>query len=470
MQYKSSQKERGMSSATIDLKVWERRWQSLDNTMAYWLETASAHSGIQRQETLQGLLAGLRAFGASQMHFFLQGLAEKPPYRLEPSAHYPWEYVFRTTIDQIGYDLDVILRAGQQRMAGWLPEAAHQTLDLADQLAYRALQPALAQGLIDQDTTVVTYFQKAVNVRLVPYAPVALVGIPFTAIDNPRDLLAIPHEVGHYLFRSGRIAEGRFAAVLSNQLAHQPHWYNAWLEEIFADVYGCLVAGPVSALSFIELVTDDPVDEFLANDHEHPPAAVRPAIYFSALKRMGEAEAVEKLAEHWKKLFEKRGNPEKIDLPDGEEPVPISEVIEQLDHLVALILDDQYLGKLSAQGREGTYKRWSQGEGVEALYEAFLSFKAKVMAESVPLPEIQHLPGSQSGDALSETDATGNGANGQEPKLGATGLWIDAIKAAAERTARQQDPTFAVPPEIWTVLLDAGGWATEGPGGGNPHR
>ncbi|HMN30973.1 MAG TPA: hypothetical protein PKE45_22650, partial [Caldilineaceae bacterium] len=240
-----------MSNALGEFTVWQERWQGQQQSISHWLEQAEKGAlRCERQETLTTLLASLQAFGKSQMDFFLCGLQKDPKYRLEPSAEYPWEYVFRTTVDQIGYDMDVLSRAFQQRMPALMSPAMLKTLDLADRLAYRALKPALDHGLIDHDTTVVTYFQKAVNVRLVPYAPVALIGIPFSAVKSMRDLLAIPHEVGHYVFRDGRVRDGRFAdsrfsSALYSRFAHQPPWFNAWLEEIFADMYGLLVGGPV---------------------------------------------------------------------------------------------------------------------------------------------------------------------------------------------------------------------------------
>lgn len=470
-----------MNKATIDLTVWQNRWRGMDAAMTDWLQrTAGNQPGFDRQETLTSLLAGLQAFGASQMNFFLRGLSPSPQYRLEPSAEYPWEYVFRTTIDQIGFDLDVIQRAAHQRVPAISSSAMRKTLDLADRLAYRALQPALEGGLIDHATTVVTYFQKSISVRLTPYAPVVLVGIPYNAIDHPRDLLAIPHEVGHYVFREGRVREGRFAdsrfaAALYSRFAHRPAWYNQWLEEIFADMYGCLIAGPVIGLSFIELVTDDPLEDFLKQDGEHPVDAVRPQIYFRVLERMGRfPHAVSKLRAHWHPLFVERGNPQALSLPGVEQPLSMDAIASEMDEqIIAVLAQPDFLGKLLATAATPGQALWSDEldttQTVEGLIKAFMAYCADVTPENTPLPELR-----RKGDEtlIMETPATArSGATAvSTQKLGATGLWIDAIKEAASRAAERKDPVFAVPPEIWSVLLDAGGWATEGPGGGNPHK
>lgn len=472
-----------MDNGLIDATIWQTRWQGLQQTMDDWLQSKSngGDTGADtvsypRQETLMILVESLREFGQSQLDFFLHGLAAKPQYRLEPAAEYPWEYLFRTTIDQVGFDLDAILRACQQRMAAKVTPNLNKTLALADQLAFAALQPALTGGLIDPNTTVVTYFQKAVNVRLVPYAPVALIGIPYSAVQSPRDLLAIPHEIGHYIFRNGRVrtgpfADSRFAPALATRFAKQPAWCNAWLEEIFADVYGCLVAGPVIAHSFIELVTDDPVAEFAAEDDEHPIAAVRPQIYFDALKRMGSYPAVlEQLTTLWAQLFEQRGAPTTLKLPGEEECTPIDQVIATMSALIADLFDPQFLGPIAQRSTAAELQQWS-GEPVATksiadLHTTFDAYCASLIEKATPIPELT----IAAGDAMqAHVDGEAVAGNGNAQKLGATGLWIDAIKAAAATSAQEKGPVFAVPAAIWTVLLDAGGWATEGPGGGNAH-
>ncbi len=458
-----------MNPKTLEQAVWKNRWLALKENIAYWrTKVANAEKPqIERHATLVQLLANLENFGESQMDFFLDGLRCEPAYRLEPSAEYPWEYVFRTTIDQIGYDLDVLVRAIHQRDPHNNPPGLSHTLALADQLAYQALLPAIKHRLVDADTTVVTYFQKSVNVRLIPYGPVFLIGIPVSATRSPRDLLAIPHEVGHYVFRDGRVRGGRFAdsrfsAALYSRYAHQPDWFNLWLEEIFADIYGCLIAGPVIAHSFMGLVTDDPVSEFTHVDDEHPVAAIRPHSYFGTLRRMQEpnegkkaryfAESLAKLKAHWQELFSERGAPATLALDPKAEPIDTQKLIKTLDEeVVDLILQEQFLGKLLPRSEQDVAQMWSSelsaDQALDTLYQQFEHYAEKLMVKPEPLPELPAGPGNQ----------------------GETGLWIDAIKAAAKQAAGNQDPVFVVPADIWGALLTAGGWAVEGPPGGNLH-
>jgi hypothetical protein len=313
----------------------------------------------------------------------------------------------------------------------------------------------------------------------VPYAPVALVGIPYSAISSPRDLLAIPHEVGHYVFRdghirSGRFADSRFSAALQSQFDHQPAWYNDWMEEIFADVYSCLIAGPVAALSFQEIATDSPRSHFTADDGEHPVSALRPAIYHGALRRIQGCEyTLNQLERQWQMWLIERGNPATIALAGVDKPVSLAQVAAEIDDkVVGLLLQEQFLGRLLPNNGAAPQGMWSEplryGEGVEVLYQRFDEYVAAVRRseKAQAMPKLMRYADEPAKLYLESPRAT---TTAKAQNLGATGLWIDAIKEAAEKTAQFDDPVFTVPPEIWTVLLNAGGWAVEGPGGAIAH-
>ena len=112
----------------------------------------------------------------------------------------PAEYVLEATARQVGFDIDVMLRSMGQREPGISTAAMRETLDLADKLAADALAGAVRSRLIEE-TAVLTYFQKTPTIRLLPYVPLALIGIDLTAIHDRAQLLAIAHEVGHHVYR-----------------------------------------------------------------------------------------------------------------------------------------------------------------------------------------------------------------------------------------------------------------------------
>jgi hypothetical protein len=65
-------------------------------------------------------------------------------------------------------------------------------------------------------------------------------------------------------------------------------WFFRWIEEIFADVYGCLIAGPLIALDFQDLQLTVSKEQFTKDDGEHPAPVLRPYIYTRVLERLEE--------------------------------------------------------------------------------------------------------------------------------------------------------------------------------------
>lgn len=450
--------------------TWSRRGDALNATIEQTMHTMRQRQpAVERQQTLLSLLTALQAFGESQLSFFVNGFDSRngngtSTSRLEPSTTYPPEYAMRVTIDQIAYDLDVIQRAYTQRQPGLATDDMLRTLAKADILAYNALAPAIEQDLIT-NTTVITYFQKSVNVRLLPYAPVALIGLPLTAQTAPRDLLAIPHEVGHYVYRNGKATCGqfpgsRFAAALHYELQRFPKWCQAWAEEFFADVYGAVIGGPIMALAFEELVVRYHVADFTHDDGEHPVAAIRPDIYhevFTQLQRHPiESDLLEK---RWNNWFEQRGAPASFTPANAEEwwDVELPEAKAEIKKAIALILEGD-LGKLKAD-----QSLWSatlaEGADVEELYRHF----DQVVLEQLPdttegkVPEVELLDDEDTSFSIYLPEYTRTRSpDAIRCKVGDTGLWIDAVK--------QDRRGINMPPEVWMQVLDGSGWAVEGPG------
>lgn len=449
-----------MPTPTYD--VWRRRGQALQQTIAHHLTSIqNGQEPVERKETIVALLATLQAFGQSQLEFFIDGFGPSAKVFLEPSTAYPPEYAMRATVDQIAYDLDAIQRAYQQRLPDQSTPEMRTTLANADILAYRALLPAINAGLIE-NTTVVTYFQKQINVRLIPYAPVALIGLPLSAIYAPRDLLAIPHEVGHYVFRRGELRAGpfvgsRFSAALQHQLSGLPNWCQAWIEEIFADVYGAVVGGPVMALGFEDLMTDDRLEDFTRDDGEHPVAALRPDIYHEVFaQEESHRTEMPMLRERWQEWFQQRGTPTSFTAAQGE-VVDISAAKLELDKAIRTILNGD-LGKLKTDR-----KQWSEplAEGA-AVIDLYDHFAARV--EGLPNTTANHVPDVQltpdgSGIHLEALDSACEAAPVSR-SVGETGLWLDAVKESKQ--------SFNMPPAVWMALLDGSGWAVKGPGS-NAH-
>jgi len=468
-----------MSNTQLD--VWEKRWNAFERILPLDRDREDARGESKpyaRYDTLKSLRQCLYVFGRSHYDFFKSGFEGDEGLHLEPSSEYPKEYVLSTILQQISFDLDVMARAAHFRLPSAAPQL-RETLNKADILAYTALQPAIDAKLLTE-TTVVTCFQKSVSVRLMPYAPVALIGIPFSAIDCPRDLLAIPHEVGHYVYRHGILQNcqntgTRFEALLANQLAGRPQWLLNWVEEIFADVYGCLVAGPVIGLSFQDLQAELSLQDFISEDGEHPTPALRPNVYHHALKHTNLcAGATQALENNWTKYLATRPLLGQLKFSGKDvagQPVDVDQVNTEIAGVIDLIMN-KHLNSLLNSNRSGAHSqnsvwKWddlASGEAVEHLYDKFTE-RVKALPSTVDgyVPEL--LIAGEKGDAKMrlETPRAGNSVKPIERKPGATGLWIDALKAS-----KGSGQPLTMPAEIWTALLSGNGWAIEGPGG-NAH-
>lgn len=267
-------------------------------------------SDVPRLLTLfRALLTGLRAYVTDNFDYF-----SKFPLKDMPFG-YRRELALRVTLEQAQRDLNLIQQIALQRVVG--SNRSKMTLQKSDALAEEALQPAIDAGLFEANAkpAVLTYFQKAAQIRTVPYVKVAFVGIPYSCaeIDNRgldcrldqtvrtggglalRDYLAIPHEIGHFVYwwglnsSSDTVTGARLyihnaiEKVIGDEHPNFQPWAKRWIEECFADWYGTMVAGPASAVMTARMAAAKSRIELLTDDGEHPIAAVRPSIATSAL-------------------------------------------------------------------------------------------------------------------------------------------------------------------------------------------
>src|SRR5512139_1695382 len=229
--------------------VWDERWKALNLAIDTMLKDYGQVPDASRLKTLRPLLLCLQAFADKRFSDFHSGFLTQ---RLETWPDFPPDAVFSSVLDQVGFDIAVIDRAILQRVSG--TSLMKERLAIADRLAWSALQLAVSAGLLPDEKlpTVVTYFQKSPDIRVIPYAPVALLGIPYSCQQLDRDLLATPHEVGHYVFGHGVYGEQPLRKYLLSQVEkivpdeQSPDYQRLvhWFEETFADVYGVCVAGP----------------------------------------------------------------------------------------------------------------------------------------------------------------------------------------------------------------------------------
>lgn len=466
-----------------DFPVWDARWVALD---AY-LE-AIATVGGPRGETLNQLRASLRKFGSRQFDFFMDGFdpGRHLHHLLDLSDDFPIDYVLDTTLAQISYDTAVIERAVEGRREADSDGAF--ALALGDDLTHLALRPAVDSGLLEE-TVSVTYFQKSADIRVIPYAQVALIGVPRTLLnvrdretvypDAPdvvyRDYLAIPHEVGHYVYNNGRYAERRILDYLRKLVENRPIWLKRWLEEIFCDVYGALVAGPVIALDFQDLLLRADQERFLEDDGDHPIEAIRPYIYTEALRLLKfPGSIITGLEQRWEKWREMRQVPESF-VPFGmDTAVTYATARQAVEQLTREILCTVLAG--ARKLREVHPAAYWTGDPADTVFERmadavqepmlpdYAEFDAFVetllgsyaQAQEAGTGTGHRLPELQCTDGVTLVVVTPDGAAENERGIGLTNTWLDSLTEPTRRSIPVSAP-------VWAEVLAANGWATQGP-------
>ncbi|MEM7115038.1 MAG: hypothetical protein AAF614_21550 [Chloroflexota bacterium] len=216
---------------------------------------------------------------------------------------------------------------------------------------------------------VVTYFTENTRVRSLPYYPdIVLVGLPFatghfepTQLDDyfykpkafdqetdpilhlspekqpafeatiPWEVLIIPHEIGHFVFWNGRIPDKKEKAgkmledvILKELTAPQAEgglglttcdWRIHWLEELFCDVYNCLILGPMGNLGLQAIIADSDPKTLFHGGGDHPLGGIRPLIANDILAEVYPARfpnAIKQLESQWNHYLKSVGKDKKL--------------------------------------------------------------------------------------------------------------------------------------------------------------
>jgi len=309
-----------VQSYVQDTASWQERWTSLSAAIDELRDTL--RPDMPRYGTLSLLLNQLQTFGAQQFNQLSDALARQTPVADGEAA----THAIYDALDQIAYDIQIVERAVFERLVG--SPSIKASLDKIDVIVAASLQPAIDAGLfanLGSTPTVITYFMKNPSIRVIPYASVALVGIPYSAasiakngttLSTTRDLLAIPHEVGHFVYwhgtldvngRAMRIVDALPKLIQAKYGNDFPQWMSAWLEESFADVYGGLVAGPLSALEFQDMAMVHSRNELITDDGDHPLHAMRSDLFIQLLGgKMGMGQWASVLQARWQALRDSR--------------------------------------------------------------------------------------------------------------------------------------------------------------------
>lgn len=470
---------------------WIKRKESIFNFQEV-LARAIITENTDRAGTLRALLACLQEFGNRQFAFFADKFdkAKSPTTPRHPL--YAPEYFFDVTLSQIGYDTDVLLRAGQQRAIRLSPQNEKTSnfdaaLANADRLAWAALSPAIRAKLI-QPATAFAYYQKSPAVRLIPYAPVAWVGIPYSATGTARDLAAIAHEVGHFV--ASRLVDADAADTCGGSTGTRPpaqrrsivdkrvnlgveppvgaasRWLRGWDGEVFADVYACMVSGPMSGFTMLDSLRRLPATRWMEDDRSHPLPILRPRIYAMTMRAMacdsGDALAetltttaccLDAATDAW------LGGA----LPEwlvftlhGGSPMRLTLALQLIEDAVNRLVGDD-LASLRPQGDQPG-RLWTQPPYGVGHTSRGIEDVLRNLTDAPPELHFGPQPTVASGATPTELWAEGATALNMDWELARDG---DAAAVCVLEQAGWNP--------WWLAVLSAGFWTTEGPGAGNPQ-
>jgi hypothetical protein len=439
--------------------------------MAAELGQRGVAGGMTRRRTASIALHSLAVFARKQFDFLRAGFGKEGAF--ESDERYPFEFLHEATVRQVTFDIDVLLRTISHRDSNSSSLEMRDTLELADRLAVNALLPAVRHGLVEP-TVMLTYFQKSPTIRLIPYVPLGMIGIDLSAVGDPNRMLAIAHETGHHVYRQITI---NYASHLDEQIEAMaspmpetsapswPQWLLAWEEEIFADIYAALIAGPVAAIGLQEFILTGRRASLIEDDGDHPLDALRPQIMHTTLRIMAEKRVAENrqallataeaLDAAWQEHLAARGTPVEF-LPAGADS---SIALTEAGALLRALVEEIAGSALAALVSDTEYTPWSVGgdDVSTALAESMEQFVATceiLTLESLPeltLRNNRHLV------AVARYPIEASGGQRTVGEIGDP--YLDELRSAG--LAGQ-----ALEAEQWKAVFLAGDWTTQEGGSG----
>lgn len=437
-----------ISDFQADIRVWENRWLALNNHLAALKERIDKNQTIDRYQIMSKLVEALKDFSNPHFYFFFDGFSDPQiapaiATQLEKSKKFPPAYVFRQLIDRVSEDYMVIQQCIEDRLAHAADSAIGMALIKADKLATAALMPIIQKNALPKETVVLTYFQKKPSIRVIPYASVALVGVPLTVLGTELDYLALYHEVGHYVYRhafidlntpDGKVKRVKLADQLSD-MAKADSWLYRWNEEIFADIYGALIGNFAMAIDF-QYIEDEAADkEFVIDDGKHPIPSIRPEIYLKVLDALPNKpmpELVAQLRDRWEQIIANRQN----------------------DEILPFLVMKTNLLEPDVQSRDTVLKKIDEFvRGVLEIPEmAFVRTLGTGIEDDLDPNTVGEIVAPQ---LVSRSNSVSTEKLEQEPEASDWLTWVKRFKP--------EIVDGAIPEEKWLKVLSAEGWTTEGP-------
>jgi hypothetical protein len=349
--------------------------------------------------------------------------------------------------DLYGTDQPSVIQTALNTGNGWARKAWHALHDFL---------PDVASPL--------TYIRTNAGIRLIPYGFRPLISFPSSALATglKRDFLAIPHELGHYLFWRGRDAHGNLffkrIAELDQFQKASPH-LQQWTEEIFADIVGTLIGGPVTVLSLQDMMLEKVGNLFVHDDGHYPPPAIRPYVGLKVCEAMEWQNSCQGLGDRWQGFLATQATSSQF----VEKAQSLDTMRSEIENFTAALLG---LFTLSDFQPHAWTKDEDYSDDAEIFYTNYSGKSPGVTttdsSTSTRLPWAGIVA-----EILYQQDIereTAFAAVGQE-------WWREVLDLAEGGTTDGDavgDP-LSISLREWFAVLYLGGWGDAGPTGGSPH-
>jgi hypothetical protein len=316
-------------------------WDSLLGTIAYWQE--QVNGGDEWPLPLKELVEDAAFFAHRYRERFGAVVEDGGVIEaLHRTNTDPWT-VQHQAREALLQEWDTVRQALEQRQ---IPRYS-QRLAVLEAVAAESINPIFP----DLSSKTIVYFHKVFDITRFAFSRMPVIGVPFSALDLPESWLSIPHETGHYVFWNVTPSLIEFAAfyaemeqrvigALTEAIAQREmetgHFKRSgeiyrtwllWMNEIFADIYGTLVAGPASGWGIQQILRSRLNRGDLYHSHEasdHPDPYIRPFIHIHTLRAMTQAsgydayeEAADVLQAAWRTSWNDENLEQTLFTPDN---------------------------------------------------------------------------------------------------------------------------------------------------------
>lgn len=373
-----------MLAAIVGAAAW---WQN------HFEQRSEVEDGSDKsaEQALIRLLVEFQAFAMDYYLYLVKG---------EPLADSDMQRELDSAVRSLQREWEVLSRVCEQRQIGQYQRvlAAADT----DARMYYARYRGSKRTFDGKPLEPVTYLGKAFEIIRSPVYLFPFVSIPFYVLNNPNRWLAIAHEIGHHIYWSSldypanRQAQKLLKQTLLNTLivnledidefqeaAQLVQIWTRWIEELFADIMGTMLAGPAYAVSALDIMEErgSDLDALTFDDGEHPIPYLRPLIVLTTLQWIAEKsdsppildQLIQQLERRWAvAIADQRSN-----IEDRRHPLTghkMREIEVPIARIVRSILDGHGQGTwLVTHGETGRVESVALGDLVD--------FQAWVYAE-----------------------------------------------------------------------------------------